>query len=140
MTGRRDSVRVFGCVELYSARFRYHRDTVFNAQTYLNILEQIARHDYPRPVFYIQDNASYHKEGQVWEWFKANRSWWEVHHLPPYCPHLNATERLWHHTRLNGTHHRYFAEARELISTLTSTFRGIQHHPEQIRGYLSPFI
>jgi len=138
-TGARRSVKIFGCVELYSARFLYHRDAVFNADTYLDFLEQIARHYYPRHVIYIQDNASYHKDHDVWAWFKANRSWWEVYNLPRYWPELNATERLWHHIRLHGTHNRYFADEIELADTLTRAFRSIQHNPDQIRGYLQPF-
>ncbi|MGH9437463.1 MAG: transposase [Terriglobia bacterium] len=42
----------------------------------------------------MQDNASYHKDAEVWAWFKSNRNWLEVHHLPPYSPELNPTERL----------------------------------------------
>ena len=140
VTGQRHSVKIFGCVEIYSARFLYHRDRIFNAQTYLDFLEQIARRYYPRPVLYIQDNASYHKDADVWEWFAANRSWWEVYPLPPYCPQLNATERLWHHTRLQGTHNRYFIDQGELWLSLTSVFRSIQRKPEQIMGYLAPFL
>src|SRR2546429_9934198 len=34
----------------------------------------------------IQDNASYHKDAEVWAWFKSNRHWLEMHHLPPYSP------------------------------------------------------
>ncbi len=30
----------------------------------------------------IQDNATYHKDGDVWAWFDANRHWLEVHQLP----------------------------------------------------------
>ncbi len=60
VTGQRQSVKIFGGVELFSARFFYHRDTVFNAETYRVFLEQIARHYYPRRVILIQDNASYH--------------------------------------------------------------------------------
>jgi hypothetical protein len=26
----------------------------------------------------IQDNASYHKDAEVWDWFKSNRHWLEV--------------------------------------------------------------
>jgi hypothetical protein len=29
-----------------------------------------------------------------------------VHQLPPYSPKLNATKRLWHHTRVAGTHNQ----------------------------------
>jgi len=130
---------VFGCVEIYSARFLYRRDTVFNAQTYLDYLEQIARHYYPRHVLWVQDNASYHKDAQVWQWFSANRSWWTTINLPPYSPQDNAVERLWHHTRITGTHNRYFAQADELNDTLTRVFRSIQRSPGQIHGYLQPF-
>ena len=117
-----------------SAKFLYRRDTVFNAETYLDFLEQVAGHYYPRPVFWIQDNASYHKDGHVWEWFASNRAWWTVTNLPPYSPELNATERLWHHTRITATHNRYFAHQSELNGTLTRVFRSIQRRPDQIRS------
>lgn len=140
VTGQRKSVKIFGCVELFTAKFVYHRDTVFNAETYLVFLEQIARRYYPQPVILIQDNASYHKDKNVWLWFSENRKWLEVHNLPPYSPEFNATERIWHHTRITGTHNRYFATEQELVSTLICVFRQMQHSPEQITGYLQPFI
>jgi hypothetical protein len=43
----------------------------------------------------IQDNASYHKDRQVWAWFASNRRWLQVHQLPPYSPEFNPTERRW---------------------------------------------
>jgi transposase len=139
VTGQRQSVKVFGCVEIHSAQFLYRRDSVFNADTYLDFLEQVARYDYPRRVFWVQDNASYTKDAMVWDWFAANRFWWTVFNLPPYSPEYNATERLWHHTRITGTHNRYFANAEEINTTLTRVFRSIQRCPEQIRQYLRPF-
>lgn len=140
VTGQRNSIKVFGAVDLYEARFHFRRDTVFNAKTYLGFLHQLARSYLPRKVALIQDNASYHKDRQVWEWFKENRHWLEVYNLPPYAPELNATERLWHHTRVNGTHNRYFASQDELQNTLTRVFRSIQARPSQIQGYLAPFL
>ena len=140
MTGQRKSVKIFGCAELGSADFTYHRDTVFNAATYLVFLEQIARRYYPRHVIYIQDNASYHKDKDVWAWFKENRKWFDVTNLPPYSPEFNAIERIWHYVRITGTHNRYFVTKEELVATLMSIFRSIQRRPEQIRGYLRPFL
>ena len=105
----------------------------------MDFLEHVARQYYPRPVIWVQDNASYHKDGNVWTWFSENRSWWTVANLPPYSPELNATERLWHHTRVNGTHNRYFVDEKELNATLTSVFRSMQRKPDEIRGYLRPF-
>lgn len=140
MTGQRHSRKIFGCIELCEARFLYRRGRVFNATGYLKFLKQVAQHYYPRPVIWIQDNASYHKDKRVQGWFAENRNWWTAVNLPPYSPELNATERLWHHTRVTGTHNRYFESEVELDKTLTRVFRSMQRNPTQIQGYLQPFI
>jgi hypothetical protein len=66
VTGARKSIKIFGSVELRSARFLYQRAKVFNSDTYINYLERLARYYYPRRVYHIQDNASYHKKKEVW--------------------------------------------------------------------------
>jgi transposase len=133
-------LKVFGAVELFTARFLYKFTEVFNANTYMAYLEQIARAYFPRKTVLIQDNASYHKDKGVWLWFGENRKWLTVYNLPPYCPELNATERLWHHTRLTGTHNRYFTTLDELHDSVSRVLKSIQRRPEQIRGYLKPYF
>lgn len=140
VTGARKSVKIFGCVDLFTARFLYHRDTVFNAQTYLGFLEKIARKYHGQKVHFVQDNAPYHKEGGIWDWFKDNRRWLEVYNLPPYSPELNAQEPLWKHTRKSGTHNKCFNSQEEVYDTLVTVFRGMQRNPGQIKGYLQPFL
>ncbi len=103
-------------------------------------LEQIAKQYHGQHIFYIQDNASYHKDKDVWQWFKDHRKNIEVYNLPPYSPEYNAIEHLWHHTRMSGTHNRYFESIDEIANTLTRVFRSIQKNPDQIRGYLNPFL
>jgi transposase len=139
VTGQRKSIKIFGCIDIYSARFLYRRDSVFNAVNYMGFLEQIAKHYHGQKVYYIQDNASYHKDKNVWDWFKANRRWIEVHNLPPYSPEYNAAEPLWKFTRKTGTHNRYFESESEIIDTLNRVFKSIQKNPSQILGYLKPF-
>jgi transposase len=112
---------------------------VFNACTYLAFLEQLARRYRRQGAILIQDNASYHKDAQVWDWFKSNRHWLEVHQLPPYSPEFNPAERLWQHTRRTGTHNRYFPSMAELLQTLTRVFCEMQSTPDLIRSYLRPF-
>jgi transposase len=138
-TGTRKSLKVFGCVEVYSGRFLYHFGPVFNAQTYLIFLDQVARRYHPRPVHYIHDNASFHLDAQVNHWFQNERHWWRTHALPKYSPELNAAEPLWRHTRLRGTHNRYFAQLSELESTLVRVFRSMQRAPAQLDALLQPF-
>ena len=91
-------------------------------------------------VYLIQDNASYHKKPEVYEWFSANRKKLEVFLLPPYSPEFNAIERLWHHTRMEATHNRTFNTKEELCNSLFDAFGEIQRHPEKIMGYLRPFF
>lgn len=139
VTGARKSVKVFGCVDIASAQFNYKLDEVFNTKTYLAFLEAVARIYYKQRIFYIQDNASYHKNGEVWNWFRDNRQWIEVYNLPPYSPEFNATERLWHHTRISGTHNRYFDSQSALLGALEHVFADMQNDPSKIKGYLQPF-
>jgi len=42
--------------------------------------------------------------------------------------------------RIKGTHNRYFVDEHELLSTLTRVFKSIQRNPDQIVGYLQPFL
>jgi hypothetical protein len=58
VTGRRKSVKIFGAVEVYTARCTYHQATVFNAATYLVFLDQLARCYYRKRTHLIQDVAS----------------------------------------------------------------------------------
>jgi hypothetical protein len=142
VTGARESAKIFGCVEVYDATFVYDSDEVFNGRTYVAFLDnKMAPRFYRRgrKVIYIQDNASYHKEQEVQEWFNANRKWLEVQPLPAYSPEFNAAEPLWHHTRVQGTHNRCFKNRQEIMESLHRVFHDMQRHPERISGYLRPF-
>ncbi len=132
-------MKILGAIEPWLTRFHYQQDTVFNASTYLAFLDRLAPHYRRRGAILIQDNASYHKDAEVWSWFKSNRHWLEVHQLPPYSPELNPAERRWQYTRKNGTHDRYFASPSDLVATLTRVFGDRQSYPELIRPRLLPF-
>ena len=114
----------------------------FNAASYIEFLEHTLLPSFYRRnhrVYLIQDNASYHKKSEVYEWFSANRRRLEVYLLPPYSPQFNAVERIWHYTRMQSTHNRYFDTPEELCQSPFATFDDIQCHPEKILGFLKPF-
>ena len=142
VTGQRKSVKIFASVEVYSGEFLYRSDQVFNAETYLDFLEDRLVGRYCRrrqPVIYIHENAPYHREERVLEWFAANASWLELHCLPAYSPELNAAEPLWHHPRVHATHNRSFKNTGEILDSLEETFHSIPKQPQQILGCLRPF-
>lgn len=133
-------MKIFGSVDVLKAVFEYQMDEVFNAETYLDFLEQIAKKYHRKKICYIQDNASYHKDKDVWAWFGEHRRQIEVFNLPPYSPELNAIETVWHHVRMTGTHNRYFDSRDEIVDTLHQVFGDIRKNPSQIRGYMAPFL
>jgi transposase len=142
VTGARQSAKIFGCVEVYDATFVYDDDEVFKGRTSVDFLDGTMAPCFyrrGRKVIYIQDNASYHREEEVQEWFAANRQWLEVQSLPPYSPEFNAAEPLGHHTRVQGTHNRCFINRQEILESLRLVFRDRQRHPECISGCLRPF-
>ena len=141
--GKRNSQKILAGVDIASGKFSYrHQTEYFNADSYIHFLEHTLLPSFYRRnhrVYLIQDNASYHKKPEVYEWFSANRRRLEVYLLPSYSPEFNAVERVWHYTRMESTHNRYFDTPEELCQSLFSTFGDIQRHPEKILGLLKPF-
>ena len=80
-------------------------------------------------VHLIQDNASFHKKPGVLEFFAKHSRQIEVFSLPPYSPDFNATERLWHYTRKESTHNRYFDRPAALCQSFFATFADMQKTP-----------
>jgi len=142
VTGKRESVKVFGCVDLHSAEFDFMIDDVFNHKTYTVFLETTVSKFFEknRRIHYIQDGASYHRDGEVWYWFRENRKWIEVYNLPAYSTEFNAVETLWKFTRKEATHNASFRSKSEILDCVTDMFKRIQHDPSWITGYLRPFI
>jgi len=138
-TGQRNTQKIFGAVALRPQHFHFRQDTVFNGQTYVLFLDQLAQ-DYPRRrIILIHDNVAYHRAPEVKIWLSQHRRF-EVAALPAYSPELNAVEPVWHYTRLQATHNRYYPQTEQFIATLRGTLRNIARHPSQIAGYLQPFL
>ena len=141
--GARNTQKIFGAVAPQTAQFIYHHsENYFNYETYIEFLDQHLLPNYYRKeqrIYLIQDNASYHKKPETYEWFNANRKYVEVFNLPPYSPEFNAEERLWHYTRMSATHNRYFETKEDLQNQLFATFKQMQDDPSSIAGLLRPF-
>lgn len=129
-------------MDVLSSEFIYGIGDVFNVMSYIGFLEYMSTElfDKNRKIHYFQDNASYHKSSEVWQWFKENRNWIEVYNLPPYCPELNAAEHLWKYTRKEATQNKLFENEEEIQETLTDVFEKIQKNPKSISGYMAHFL
>jgi len=142
--GERHTQKIFGAVRLDNAKFTYlHQEDYFQWETYLAFIDQVLLPAFYRRghrVYLIQDNASYHKKKESYDYFAKHRRHLEVFQLPPYWPELNAQERIWKYTRQRATHNRYFESPTELRHTLFDTFENVRRHPEQIQSLMQSFL
>lgn len=137
--GQRNTQHVYGAISVQDARFSYHFTDTCNASTHREFLEMLIRKFYPQKIFLVEDNAKYHKSPDMWSWFDAHRKEIEPWFLPPYSPEFNPMEPLWGYTRRQGTHNNFFPNVDELIDSIRTVFRSIQHHPHLVQNYLAPF-
>lgn len=140
-TGQRNTQKVFGAVEIRRPRAHFILgEAMFNGPSYVAFLGTLAR-GYPgREVYLIHDHAPYHETPEVEHWLGQQHGRFHLISLPKYSPELNAQERIWHHVRMSATHNRYHASKPEFVSALGGTLRDIALNPQQIAGYLVPFL
>ena len=142
--GERNTQKIFGAVRLDNARFVYlHMEDYFHWQSYLAFLDQVLVPTFYRRghrIYLIQDNASYHKKQETYEWFAQHQRYLRVFQLPPYWPELNAAEQIWKYTRKMATHNRFFATPKQLCRALFRTFDGLREKPESIANLIQPFF
>ncbi|MBM3889444.1 MAG: IS630 family transposase [Verrucomicrobia bacterium] len=139
-TGQRNTQKIFGAVDLYRPRFYYAHGEVFEAESYTTFLTGVAERYRRQEVFFIHDNAPYHKAPEVQEWLCCYGHRFHLCLLPPYSPEFNAIEPVWHYVRMHATHNRYHATEREFIAVLDGTLSDIVADPKQVQGYLNPFL
>jgi len=135
---------VFGTISLYPHKFVYKiTKETFNSESYIDYLDNsLLKQMYKKNnrIFLIQDNASYHKKKEVFEWLSKSRKYIEVFFLPPYSPELNASERIWNFTRKNYTHNRFFASEHEHKITLENAFNELQNNVLKIESLTKSFL
>jgi len=139
-TGQRNTQKIFGAVELYRPRFHFGHGEVFEGESYVAFLTGIAQRYRNQEVFFIHDNAPYHRAPEVRQWLSCYGKRFHLYALPAYSPELNAIEPIWHHLRMQATHNRYHASEREFVKVLDGTLSSIVKEPRQVQGYLNPFL
>jgi transposase len=140
-TGQRNTQKVFGAVDIRRPSVEFVvGEAMFNGQTYTAFLNSLAHRYRRQEVFLVQDNAPYHDGPEVKAWLGEYGHRFHLVSLPKYSPDLNAEERIWHHVRVSATHNRYFPTKKEFVDTLSRKLKDIAEHPEQIVGYMKPFL
>lgn len=140
-TGQRNTQKVFGAVDIRRPSVQFILgEAMFNGETYTAFLNSLAQRYRRQEVFLVQDNAPYHDGPEVRAWLATYGHRFHLVSLPKYSPDLNAVERIWHYVRVSATHNRYFPTKQEFVSTLGGALKDITENPDQIAGYMNPFL
>lgn len=106
-------------------------EKTINAETLINLLENIRKKQNKGKVYIILDNAKHHHARLV-------RSW-RLHHprfkfifLPTYSPNLNLIERLWRFFHQKVTWNRYFETFEEFKSATLTFFKNLKQCEKEL--------
>lgn len=116
----RQSMALFGAVNLRGGQMISHFNPVFERATFLAFLQALLRRRARgKKMVVLMDNASYHHAASLTGWLQAHRHALQLLFLPPYSPDLNPIERVWKLLRRLCTHNEYFPELELLENALT---------------------
>ena len=136
----RKSIKVMGAVRI-GADPQWHSRfvEVFNAETFIEFLEQLLRYYCGTKIHLIADNAQYHKSPKVRDWLKGKDDLIELHFLPAYSPKLNAVEYIWRKTKRAITHNKFFPKLYDLRQALARRFNRFRANPASLRSPIPHF-
>lgn len=119
--------------------FRVEKGNV-TADTFIDFLEKICRHQPRRKIIVVTDQARAHTAKKVKEYAEANRKSFALYYLPPYSPELNPEENMWGYVKGKrlGSHTAMSKE--ELRARILSCLLSIQQRPALIKSFFHIYV
>jgi len=78
-----------------------------NSKTTIKFLKKLANIYQNKKIFFIWDNASWHKSKEVRKFLRTSiGKKFDLFNFPPYTPEFNPQEHVWKNLRQNITHNR----------------------------------
>ncbi len=139
-TGKRTADKMVGAIDFFSGRLFYQGVIgKLNAASYLRFLKRILRQT-RRPVFLVQDGASYHRAQAVKDFLTQHAKRLTVTQLPGYSPDYNPIEYLWRATKREATHNHYFPECADLVASVDNTLATLATRPDYVRSLFTFYL
>ena len=137
-TGRQ-RLNIHGALNLETGQFNFMENAVIDAKSTIQLFQKLLlTYENKTKIHIYLDNARYHYAREVQEWLKMYGKRIVLHFLPPYCPHLNPIERLWHVLHNNVTRNRYYKTFNEFAnSILTFCRETVANDWDKIASYVT---
>jgi len=139
-TGKRKGYKVFGLIEFFTGRLFYQAvEGRFNSDSYIAFLETVLEQT-KKPLFLVQDGASYHTSKRTRQFFQEHASRLHVFQLPSYSPDYNPIEFLWRALKRRTTHNIYFPDFTALIKSVDEALAYFQTQTEYVQSLFSLYL
>lgn len=123
-TSGRRRVNIHGALNLENFDCPFVEPVTVDGNSAVQLLEKIEAGNPDKKVIHvIWDNAAYHKGPDVRAFLNRPDCRIKLIALPPYCPHLNAIERLWKIMHEWVTHNRYYPTQKQFSNAIISFLR-----------------
>jgi transposase len=112
----RQSISLFGAVNLRDGKMFHHFSLQFNALSFERFLVALyLRRLKGKRQMVILDNAKYHHARLLEPFLAKHKRTLSLLFLPPYSPELNPIERVWKITKRLSVHNQYFPDLDDLL-------------------------
>lgn len=132
-TGTRQKTHILGAINAKNGRFHSLQATWINSKSFIKFLKRIEKIYRGKNIIIILDNAKWHKSKKVWNYLLGHKIYLEF--LPPYCPNLNPTEKVWKWFRKDVTHNYFHETLSRLIKNSAVFCRGLKKYKKRLISF-----
>lgn len=112
-TGTRQKTHIFGAINAKDGHFCSMQADWINSDSFIAFLKRLKKRYKRKKIVLILDNAKWHKSKKVWSYLCKKNVY--LLFLPPYCPDMNPTEKVWKRYRKDVTHNYFHETLKNLI-------------------------
>jgi transposase len=134
----RQHLNVNGVIDIDTMDITVTMPPTVNAQAMIELGKKLLK-KYPemeKTIYWIVDNAKYHRAKIFKEWLKAHPRI-KMLFLPSYSPNLNLIERLWRFFNEKVRNNAYFEKFADFVQKAKSFFRCRTKYKEELRTRLA---
>lgn len=107
-----------------------------NAQSTIELFEEIQRKQKSGKIFFVSDNARYYHSAFIKEYLRNHRRI-KIVPLPPYSPNLNLIERLWKFYKKNVLYNRYYKSLQDMREATNIFFKNLRYYKSELRTLMT---
>ena len=133
-SGKRQSINAISALNSKGAFWYNVYPGKLNAALFIHFLGDFMKRR-RKPVYLVLDSLSAHKTKSVEAYVQSTKGKLELHFLPPYAPHTNPDEFVWHHLKQNGTSKKPLRTHESLPARVAADLAAMQSDPALVRSF-----